>query len=90
MKVEELAAYCEHIEREFFRFKGRPGTLSPSDFSRVRKWFEAGLGLNAVLEGIGAAFEARAGGHDLGIEEVNSLSFCEPFVEQAARRRRSQ
>ena len=57
MKVEELAAYCDHIEREFFRFKGRPGTLSPSDFSRVRQWFEAGLGLNAVLEGIGAAFE---------------------------------
>lgn len=89
MKVEELASYCDHIEREFFRFKGRPGTLSPADFSKVREWFEAGLGLNAVLEGIGAAFEERAGGRDLGIEEVNSLTFCEPFVERAARRRRS-
>lgn len=90
MRDPELVAYCDHVEREFFRFKGRPGTLSPSDFAKVREWFEAGLGLNAVLEGIADAFGERSGGRDLGIEEVNSLAFCEPFVERAVRRRNPQ
>lgn len=89
MKSLDLEAYCEHIEHEFFRLKGRPGTLSPADFARTRAWFEAGVSLETVLEGVAHAFEAQQAGRDAAEEEVNGLAFCEPFVERAANRRKS-
>ena len=89
MKNPDLEAYCEHVEHEFFRLKGRPGTLSPADFARTRAWFEQGVPLEAVLEGVTRAFEAQHAGRDSADEEVNGLGFCEPFVERAASRRGS-
>lgn len=85
----DFVTYCERIEHEFFRLKGRPGTLSTSDFARTRQWFDQGIGLEAVLEGLHGAFHAQSGGRDGETEEVNSLAFCEPFVERALARRRS-
>lgn len=86
----DFASYCERIEQEFFRLKGRRGTLSPADFARTRRWFDEGVGLDAVLEGLAGAFHTQSGGRDGGTEEVNSLAYCEPFVAQALSRRRSR
>jgi hypothetical protein len=81
-----LVDYCDRIEREFFRLKARPGTLSPSDFARVNAWFRDRIPLSAALEGIRASFEAQAGGRNREEEEVNSLAFCEPFVQAVLRK----
>lgn len=85
----DFEAYCERIEHAFFRLKGRRGTLSPADFGRTREWFDAGIPLDAVLEGVEGAFEAQRAGRDREAEEVNSLAYCESFVERALVRRRS-
>ena len=84
MKDPELEAYCNQIESFFFRWKSRPGDLSPEDFGRVRQWFENGVPIEAVLEGISDAFRSNQKSRSAGIEEVNSLGFCEPFVQRAA------
>ena len=89
MKDPQLATYCDSIEREFFRLKGRPGMLSPADFALVGAWYRSGLRLSIVLEGIARAFAARRGGRDRGVEEVNSLASCEPFVQRLAKERPS-
>ncbi|HEY7817111.1 MAG TPA: hypothetical protein VIG29_02755, partial [Vicinamibacteria bacterium] len=76
MKDPALLEYCERIEREFFRWKGRPGTLSPADFARAQDWYRAHLPIEAALAAIERAFESQAGGRDRDSEEVNSLAFC--------------
>jgi len=85
----DFEAYVESIEHEFFRLKGRRGTLSPGDFARTREWFDAGIPINTVLEGIAGAFQAVRAGRERGSDQVNSLTYCDPFVEQAIARRRS-
>lgn len=80
MKDTKLEAYCDAIENEFFRLKGRPGRLSPEDFRRAGEWYRQGLPLHAALQGIASAFAVRAGGRDQGVEEVNGLAYCEAFV----------
>ena len=85
----DFETYFESIEHEFFRLKGRRGTLSPADFSRTREWFDAGIPIAAVLEGMAGAFQTQRSGRDGDSEEVNSLAYCDPFVEQAIARRRS-
>lgn len=88
MKDAELERYGDRIESFFFQWKGRQGTLSPEDFLRLKRWYNVGIPLSAVLEGIAAAFRAQQGGRDRNVEEVNSLAYCEPFVERAWRRPR--
>lgn len=90
MKDPTLLSYCERIEREFFRLKGRSGTLSPSDFARASSWYQEGIPLPAALEGILDAFRVQSEGRERGVEEVNGLSFCEGFVERAVARRRGR
>jgi hypothetical protein len=90
MKDPALLSYCERIESEFFRLKGRSGTLTPSDFGRAKAWYQDGVPLVAALEGILEAFRAQAEGRERGVEEVNSLSFCQRFVETALARRRGR
>ena len=85
----DFEGYFERIEHEFFRLKGRRGMLSPADFSRTREWFDAGIPLDAVLEGMASAFQTQSGGRDGGSQQVNSLAYCDSFVEQAIARRRS-
>ena len=88
MKDPAFEDYCEKIEREFFRLKSHPGTLSPTDFNCVLEWFCAGIPLEVVLEAIPDAFQAQSAGRDGGVEEVNSLGYCESFVERALARRK--
>ena len=87
MKDPALLAYCERVEHEFFRFKGRPGTLSPADFARAEAWYRSGIPLEAALAAIERAFESHAGGRDRDAEEVNSLAYCEGFLEEGGRRK---
>ena len=89
MKDPELEAYCDRIESHFFRWKARPGELCREDFDRVRDWFEEGVPIEAVFEGIAAAFRAQAAGRNAGVEEVNSLRYCEGFVREAWERRKN-
>ncbi|MGH9463989.1 MAG: hypothetical protein ACRD1X_22540 [Vicinamibacteria bacterium] len=86
MKDPELESYCREIEAFFFRWKGRPGSLSPEDFARVKHWFSEGVSLQAVLQGIDNAFESQRSGREG--EEVNSLAYCESFVKRASRQRK--
>ena len=88
MKDPNLEAYCNEIESFFFRWKKRPGELSPRDFRRVTRWYEQGVPLEAVLDGISDAFCALQAGSSAGIEEVNSLGYCEGFVRRAVERRK--
>jgi hypothetical protein len=85
MKDPNLLTYCERIEHEFFRLKGRPGTLSPADFARASEWYRSGVSLQTVLEGIADAFENQGAGRDREAEEVNSLAYCESFVAKRGR-----
>jgi len=89
VKDRDLETYCEHIESAFFRLKGRPGTLPPSDFALTKTWFQAGWPLEAVLDGIAEAFDSHDAGRARGATEVNSLGFCESFVERVIDRRRN-
>jgi hypothetical protein len=88
MKDQHLEVYCSQIETHFFRLKGHPGMLSPKDFVRVRRWYEEGVPIEAVLEGISTTFESQSAGRNAGVEEVNSLGYCETFVYRAAERRK--
>ena len=86
MKDPQLESYCEQIETFFFRWKERPGLFSPEDFALLKKWFSDGVSLDVVLEAIEAAFQSKQSGQE--VEEVNSLSYCEPFVRQAMAHRK--
>ncbi len=87
MKDPALLTYCERVEHEFFRFKGRPGTLSPGDFARAEGWYRSGIPLEAALAAIERAFQSHAAGRDRGAEEVNSLAYCESFLGEGRVRR---
>jgi hypothetical protein len=82
MKNEALLAYCERVEREFFRHKGRAGTLSPADFARAESWYRAGIPLDAALAGIERAFQSHERGRERDVEQVNSLAYCEGFFRE--------
>jgi hypothetical protein len=88
LKDPDLLAYIERVEREFFRSKARPGTLSPSDFARAEAWYRSGVPVEAALSAIQRAFETQARGRDSDTEEVNSLAYCEGFLGEGRRRRR--
>lgn len=90
MKDEVLETYCNQVESLFFRLKGRPGMLSPEDFGRVQHWYEDGIPIEAALEGISTTFESQQAGRNAGIQEVNSLGYCQTFVYQAVERRKNQ
>ncbi|HLE71588.1 MAG TPA: hypothetical protein VJH87_18050 [Vicinamibacteria bacterium] len=87
MKDPALLAYCERVEHEFFRFKGRPGTLSPGDFARAEAWYRSGIPLEMALAAIERAFQSHARGRDRDAEEVNSLAYCEGFLGEERQRR---
>jgi hypothetical protein len=76
------------VEHEFFRLKGRPGTLSPADFARAQDWYRGRIPLQEALSAIERAFQSHASGRDREAEEVNSLAYCESFFEERERRPR--
>lgn len=76
MKDPELEAFVVALERHWTQRRGAPHTLSPRDFALARSWFEAGVPVGAVIEGIGRALEKDPAS--------SSLAFCRPFVESSA------
>lgn len=86
MKDPQLESYCRRIETFFFQWKGHPGSLSPEDFARVKHWFSEGVSVEAVLQGIDSAFQSLHMGREA--EEVNSLAYCESFVQRASKQRK--
>jgi hypothetical protein len=87
LKDPAFVDYCERVESQFFRLKGRPGTLSPADFARVQDWYRLEIPLDAALAAIARAFESQASGRDREAEEVNSLAYCESFLGERKRHR---
>jgi hypothetical protein len=81
MKDPALEAFVVALERHWTERRGAPHTLSPRDFALARSWFEAGVPVGAVIEGIGRALEKDPAS--------SSLAFCRPFVESSAARVRT-
>jgi len=52
----------------------------------VKQWFSEGVSVEAVLQGIDNAFQSLHSGREG--EEVNSLTYCEAFVQSASRQRK--
>jgi hypothetical protein len=61
MADQAQSGYYQAIAREFLRRRGAPFFLSPKDLAVISGWEEEGVPLDAVLEGIGRAFEAGRG-----------------------------
>ena len=86
MRDPRLESYCRQIETFFFQWKGHPGSLSPEDFARVKHWYAQGVSVEAALQGIDNAFQSLRAGREG--EEVNSLAYCESFVQRASQQRK--
>jgi hypothetical protein len=71
------------------RFQTARGTglflLSPLDWALIENWKNAGVPLQAVLEGIDAAFE-KWRTRKIRARAVNSLAYCAQAVAEAAQR----
>jgi len=71
--------YFRAVEEEFVRRRGSAMLLSPRDWGLIAEWYEAGIPMRVVLQGIGNVFDAharRAPEH----RRINSLSYCRQEV----------
>lgn len=82
--------YFTEIEE---RFRIARGTslflLSPIDWALIENWKNAGVPLEAVLEGIDNAFE-KWRGRKIRTRAVNSLAYCAQAVAEAAKQKPEQ
>jgi hypothetical protein len=81
--------YYQTIAKEFFRLRGAPFHLSPKDVELVAHWEKLRVPLDAVLEGMGLAFENFRKGQRPA--KALTLAFCEyqvmkSFGQHAERR----
>jgi hypothetical protein len=81
--------YYREIAGRFLARRGAPLFLSAKDLDLIASWELAAVPLDAVLEGIDRAFEARRGRRSAG-DKVLSLSFCAPQVLKAFERVRDR
>jgi hypothetical protein len=83
---ENYFNYFTEIEE---RFRAARGTglflLSPLDWALIESWKNAGVPLEAVLQGIDAAFE-KWRSRKVRRQNVNSLAYCGQAVADAAAR----
>jgi len=82
MADQAQSGYYQAIAREFLRRRGAPFFLSPKDLAVISGWEEEGLPLDAVLEGIGRAFEGGRG--PARGRKPSSLAQCQAQVRKAA------
>ncbi len=78
--------YFTEIEEHFRRARGTGlFLLSPLDWALIESWKNSGVPLEAVLQGIDAAFEKW---HSRKVKRraVNSLAYCAQAVMEAAQR----
>ncbi|MGC8916056.1 MAG: hypothetical protein ACP5NF_03665 [Thermoanaerobaculum sp.] len=82
MSDEELA-YYRAVEDHFCRLRGTPFLFSPKDFAYLRRWWQEGVPLSAVLMALSEVFAKR---RERGEDPVSSLAYCRHAVARQARR----
>lgn len=78
---EDDPVWFRTIEETFIRLRGAPLLLSPADWQVARRWRQAGIPLQLVLDTLEKLFAQRAERGARG--KVNSLRYCAPAVEAA-------
>jgi hypothetical protein len=84
-ETEEDRRYYQAAEAAFIRRRGTPFLLSPRDFALLKQWRALGVPMEAVEQGIDAAFSGREERQARG--RVNSLGYCAGAVLEAWERR---
>jgi len=84
-ETEEDRRYYQAAEAAFIRRRGTPFLLSPRDFALLKQWRALGVPMEAVRQGIDAAFSGREERQARG--RVNSLGYCAGAVLEAWERR---
>ncbi len=78
--------YFTEIEEHFQRVRGSGlFLLSPLDWALIENWKNSGVPLEAVLQGINAAFE-KWQSRKVKTRKVNSVAYCTQAVMDAAQR----
>ncbi|MCX7895790.1 MAG: hypothetical protein N2447_07535 [Thermoanaerobaculum sp.] len=80
--AEELA-YYRAVEDHFCRLRGTPFLFSPKDFAYLRRWWQEGVPLSAILLALGEVFAKK---RQRGEDPVSSLAYCRHAVARQARR----
>jgi hypothetical protein len=81
--LENYFNYFTEIEECFRKCRGTPARLSTLDWALIDSWKEAGIPLEAVLTGIGRAFQKFAE-RPQRFRKVNSVAYCTQEVFLAA------
>jgi hypothetical protein len=81
--LENYFNYFTEIEECFRRCRGTPTLLSTLDWALIESWKEAGIPLEAVLNGIDRAFQ-KFSKRPQRFRKINGLAYCSPAVLQAA------
>ena len=81
--MENYFHYFSEIEEHFLRRRGAGLLLSTLDWALIETWKDAGVPLQAVLQGIDAAFD-RYERRPSKSRKVNSLAYCAQEVLTAA------
>ena len=79
------SAFGGRWQAAFIRRRGTPFLLSPGDFALLKEWRALGVPIEAVEQGIDAAFSGREERQARG--RVNSLGYCAGAVLEAWERR---
>jgi hypothetical protein len=78
--------YFTEIEEHFQKARGTAlFLLSPLDWALIENWKNSGVPLEAVVQGIDAAFE-KWRSRKLKSRQVNSIAYCTQAVMEAAKR----
>jgi hypothetical protein len=80
---EDELAYYRAVEDHFAALRRTPFLFSPKDFALLRKWWQEGVPLAAVLAGIGEIWERR---REREADPVSSLAYCRHAVARQAKR----
>lgn len=81
--MSEELAYYRAVEDHFCRLRGTPFLFSPKDFAYLRRWWQEGVPLSAVLLALGEVFAKK---RERGEGPVSSLSYCRHAVARYAKR----
>ena len=81
--LENYFNYFTEIEECYQKCRGTPTLLSPLDWALIESWKEAGVPLEAVLNGVERAF-AKYARRPHPFRKVNGLGYCVQTVMQAA------
>lgn len=84
-KENHESLYYSHIEDLFVNLRGSPLLLTGKDFALMKAWYQAGVPLRVVLEGIREAFKKFEQKKPGPGERINALRYCKQAVLRARR-----